>query len=74
MKLTGLQAFAVSFTGIAALGAIAYYLERRNRHQLDVAVTDAFKVGGWLTGFFPAASQVATVDPKGKYMNPTKEV
>lgn len=75
MKLSGLQGFAIAFTGIAALGAIAYYLERRNRHELDAAVTDAFKIGGWLTSFFPDDKMPPSkVDPKGKYEDPTKEV
>jgi hypothetical protein len=73
--MKGAHYFVVAFAGIATLGAIAYYLERQGRAELDQAVTDAFKVGGWLTGFFPDQSPQSTVNtPTGKYANPTKEV
>lgn len=40
----------VAFGAIAVLGGVAYYLERSKR-ELDWAVTEAFKEGGWLAGF-----------------------
>lgn len=69
--MSGRHYFAVAFIGIATLGAVAYYLERKNRAELDSAVTDAFKVGGWLTGFFQKPAPTAA---QGKYLNPTAEV
>lgn len=73
--MKGAHYFVIAFAGIATLGAVAYYLERQSRAELDQAVTDAFKVGGWLTGFFDLDKRPTGVpDPKGKYVNPTKEV
>lgn len=43
--------FAVAFGAISILGGIAYVLERQQR-ELGWAVDEAFKEGGWLSGFF----------------------
>lgn len=50
MKHAWVKPAAVAFGLVAVLGGIAYYLERSKR-ELDGAVRDAFKVGGWLSGF-----------------------
>lgn len=44
----------VAFGAIVVMGGIAYYLER-SRRELDWAVAQAFKEGGWLSGFYNRA-------------------
>jgi hypothetical protein len=71
------HAAAVSLATLGVLGAVAYYLEVRSRRQLHAAVIDAFKIGGWLTGFYPLAptdAKARNLTPPGKYQDPTKEV
>jgi hypothetical protein len=42
---------AIAFGGIALLGGVAYYLESKRR-ELRWAVDEAFKEGGYLSGFY----------------------
>jgi hypothetical protein len=74
--MSGFRAFAISFTGIAVLAGIAYWLER-NKRQLSGAIDEAFGPGGYALPYLrkdrPAIlgdrSQVVSV-----YTNPTKKV
>lgn len=42
---------AIAFAGIAVLGGVAYYLESKKR-ELGWSIDEAFKEGGYLSGFF----------------------
>jgi hypothetical protein len=50
---------SVAFGTIAILGGVAYYLER-SRRELRWATTEAFKEGGWLSGFYQSVKGVVT--------------